>query len=102
MENIVENKVKENNQIIVLNNRKNISISGTNKIISLKTDLIQLETTLGSLVITGEKLELLKLDSSTTTSEINGNINSIRFIENRPKETFLRKIFKWYLKHQTN
>lgn len=98
MENIAERKNNEKEQLIVLSNRKNISISGTNKIISLKTDLIQLETVLGPLAILGENLELLRLDNSNTTAEISGNINSIKFIEQKSKESFLRKIFKWFLK----
>ena len=94
MENIVEKNTTPKNQTIVLNNRKNISISGTQKIISLKIDLIQLETVLGPLVITGEQLELLKLDNSTTIAEVTGKINSIKFVESKIREPIFRKIFK--------
>lgn len=94
MENNKEIKKTEKEQLIVLSNRKNISISGTNKIISLKPDLIQLETTFGNLLIGGNNLELIKLDNVSTRAEIAGNISSLRFTETKSKEPIFRKIFK--------
>ena len=91
MENIAKLK-KE--QLIILSNKQNLSVSGTNKIISLKPELIQLDTVYGGLIISGEKLELVKLDNATTRAEINGNINAIKFLQGKDKEPFFRKIFK--------
>lgn len=94
----MENKNLENSekeQLIILSNKKNLSVSGTNKIISLKPDLIQLNTNYGGLQITGNNLELIKLDNNTTRAEISGNINSIKFLNNlKEKENVFRKIFK--------
>ena len=101
IENINKTKL-EKEQLIVLNNRKNISISGTSKIISLKSDLIQLETNYGNLQVWGSNLELIKLDNQTTRAEINGNINSLKFTETKNKEPLLRKIFKWFFKQNIN
>jgi len=81
-------------QLLILSNRKNLSVSGTSKVVSLKTDLIQLDTIFGGLQIFGNNLELIKLDNTTTRAEISGNINSLKFLESKNKETFLRKIFK--------
>lgn len=81
-------------QLIILNNKENLSISGTNKIISLRPDLIQLDTVFGGLIITGTNMELIKLDNSTTRAEINGDINSLKFIQGKSKEPFFRKLFK--------
>ncbi len=97
----MENKeIKE--QTIILKNRQNLNISGTNKIISLKPDLIQLNTVFGGIVISGENLELIKLENNTLQAEITGNINSIKFVEAKTKTSFFRKIFKWYLAQQIN
>lgn len=82
----------ENEQLLTLCNRAKLSVSGTNKIISLKTDLIQLSTVLGDLQISGNKLELLKLDNSH--AEILGEINSLKFLETKSKQSVFRKIFK--------
>ena len=89
-----EKKLDSKEQLIVLSNKSNLSVSGTNKIISLKPDLIQLDTVFGGLIISGENLELIKLDNNTTRAEINGNINSLKFLEKHEKEPFFRKLFK--------
>lgn len=89
-----EIKNTEKEQLIVLSNKKNLSVSGTNKVISLKPDLIQLDTVYGGLQIVGNNLELIKLDNSTTRAEINGEILSLKFIEAKSKEALFRKIFK--------
>lgn len=102
MENIKEKKSTEKEQVIILSNRKNISVSGTNKILSLKSDLIQLDTTFGNLLITGTSLELIHLDNSSTKAEISGNISAIKFAETKSKESVFRKIFKWYSLQQIN
>lgn len=94
----MENKIiekKEKEQLIILSNKKNLSVSGTEKIISLKPDLIQLNTNYGGLQIIGENLELIKLDNNTTRAEISGLINSIKFINTpKQKDNLFRKIFK--------
>lgn len=99
----MDNKETEKNltkeQLIVLNHRSNLSVSGTNKVISIKSDLIQLDTILGGLIIVGDNLELIKLDNNSTRAEINGTINSIKFVESKGKEHLFRKIFKWFFQH---
>ena len=81
-------------QILYLINKQNLSITGTKKIISLNPNLIQLDTVFGGVVITGEKLELIKLDNDLNKAEIVGNIKSIKYLEGKVKEPFFRKIFK--------
>ena len=96
-EKIMELKIENNKteeQSILLTNRNTLSVSGTNKIVSLKSDIIQLETILGGLIVNGEKLELLKLDNSTSIAEISGKINGLKFVEVKHKEPLLRKLFK--------
>lgn len=94
MESNKETKKQDKEQLIVLSNKQNLSVSGTNKVISLKPDLIQLDTVFGGLMIIGNNLELIKLDNTTTRAEINGDINSIKFAETKSKEPLFRKIFK--------
>jgi len=89
----MENKIETREQLITLTNRKSLSVSGTTKIISLKTDLIQLETNQGGLQIFGENLELIRLDNQTNKAEISGTVNCLKFIQGK-KEPILRKIFK--------
>ena len=102
MENSQNRNNQENEQNISLINRKCLTISGTNKIISLSPELIQLNTTNGNLLILGNNLELIQLDNTTTIAEITGKINNIKFAEIKNKEPFFRKLFKWYSKHKIN
>ncbi len=89
-----ETKKEQKEQLVVLSNRQNLSVSGVIKIISLKPELIQLDTNYGGILISGDKLELIKLDNATTRAEISGNVNSVKYLENKGKEPFFRKIFK--------
>ena len=81
-------------QTITINNQSNLTITGTNKIISLKPDLIQLDTIYGLVVVGGSELELKQLDNTTSKAEITGKIFSLKFSEPKEKENILRKIFK--------
>ncbi len=81
-------------QTICLVNKSELSVTGTNKIVSLKPDLIQLDTVYGGVVITGENLELTKLDNQNSKAEISGSVDSIKFFTAKSKEHFFRKIFK--------
>lgn len=80
--------------ILNLINKNNLTITGADKIISLKPDLIQLNTILGGLMVTGKNLELKKLNSGDNKAEIVGTINSIKFLDQPDKTPFFRKIFK--------
>ena len=48
---------------ITLSERKNIVISGIKKIDSFDEDEFYLETSMGDLIIKGEELEIIKLDT---------------------------------------
>lgn len=90
-----QNKTQINKeQTITLTNRKNLSVSGVNKVISLKPDLIQLDTVYNGLVIFGSNLELIKLDNTLNRADICGNIDSLKFVESKATQSFFRKIFK--------
>lgn len=97
----MENNLSEKKeQTIILKNRTELTISGTNKLISLKSDLIQLDTNFGGVMVIGSNLELQTLNQETTCAQISGNINSIKFVEGNKKENIFRKIFKWFFPHK--
>ena len=83
-------------QTLNLLNRKSLSVTGVNKVISLKPDLIQLDTVQGGLMISGSNLELIKLDNTTNKADISGQIDTLKYIGEKEKQPFFRKIFKWY------
>ena len=55
--------------VVKLNDRKNIIISGIKKIINFDDKEFNLESIMGNIIIKGENLEIIKLDT------IDGNVS---------------------------
>ena len=83
-------------QTLTLINKKSLTITGIEKIVSLKPDLIQLNTVFGGLMVVGSNLELIKLDNATNKIDISGNIECLKYVDEKSKQPFFRKIFKWF------
>ncbi len=83
---------------ININGRKNISISGVKKIESFDNEEFLLETVMGYIVVKGESLEIIKLDTMQGNISIKGRIISLGYIENSRKkeknEGIINKLFK--------
>jgi sporulation protein YabP len=78
---------------LILTNRKHLTISGIDKVISVKPDLLQLKSNNGDIMITGQNIEVVKLDLEQKNISLDGKFDSIKYIENN-KTPFLKKIFK--------
>jgi len=76
--------------------RKNISLSGIKKIISFDHEEFLMESVLGTILLKGEELEIIKLDTHDGNVVIKGIINSFSYIESksRERESFITKLFK--------
>ncbi len=80
---------------IVLTNKEDLKITGVNKINSLDPKHFNLDTTLGTLLISGNNLEMSQLDSVNKTIIIKGDIETISYkSETKTKENFIKKLFK--------
>lgn len=86
------------NHSISLLERKTLVITGVKKIENFDNLHFLLETTMGYLLIKGEDLELIKLDTMAGNVTIKGNINSLEYIiENNKKnkeESIISRLFK--------
>lgn len=83
------------NHNITINERKNIIISGVKKIESFDNEEFLLETTMGNIVIKGNELEIIKLDTYQGTVSIKGVIVSLTYADNNKKEEgVFSKLFK--------
>ena len=86
------------NHTITVAERKNIIISGVKKIDSFDNEEFLLETTMGYMVIKGEELEIIKLDTYQGNVSIKGKINSLGYMESLNKKTkedgIFNKLFK--------
>ena len=85
------------NHSINLLERKTLVITGVKKIENFDKLHFLLETTMGFLLVKGEELELIKLDTLAGNVNIKGNIDSINYIlENTKKkeDSILNRLFK--------
>jgi len=95
MDRVIENNSV--NHIVSINERKSIVITGVRKIESFDNEEFLLNTNLGIMLIKGEGLEMIKLDTLEGNVSIKGRINSLGYIETneKGKETGLfSKLFK--------
>ena len=86
------------NHSITMNERKNITITGVKKIDSFDDEEFLLETIMGFIVIKGEGLEIIKLDTYQGNVAIKGKINGLTYMETTGKknkeDSILNKLFK--------
>lgn len=85
------------NHIVNLNERKSIVITGVKKIESFDNEEFLLNTNLGVMLIKGEGLEMIKLDTLEGNVSIKGRINALSYLEEgtHSKENgIFNKLFK--------
>lgn len=82
---------------ITLSDRKNLLVSGVKKIDSFNDKEFLMDTTLGYLIIKGNALEIVKLDTYQGNVAIKGLIISLNYkedIKTKKEESILSKLFK--------
>lgn len=86
------------NHSISITERKNISITGVKKIDSFDSQEFLMDTVMGYIIIKGEELEIVKLDTFQGNVSIKGKINSLTYTESNNKkqkeENLFSKLFK--------
>lgn len=82
------------NQELTLSNRNFLTIDGIEKLISIKPNLVQLNSSFGAIIIEGKNLELIDLNNESKVIKLKGEIDAIKYTESK-NNNFLRKIFKW-------
>lgn len=81
--------------VIKINDRKNITLTGIKKIRDFNDKEFSLETILGTLLIKGSNLEIIKLDTTEGNISIKGKIDNLQYTDIAEKEeSFLTKLFK--------
>lgn len=92
-----DNTLSSYNHSINLLERKNLSISGVKKIDHFDNKEFIIETIMGYMVVKGDGLELLKLDTLQGNVSIKGLVNSIQYVEETKKEkedSIFSRLFK--------
>jgi len=97
MEKKIENKLEEARSNIYLENRKKLTLTGAEEVISFDDEKILLNTKLGFLTIKGSELKMNKLDVQNGDLIIIGNIASIVYSSKegkKEKESIISRIFR--------
>lgn len=93
----------KNRDIQVLSNnvqitdRKSLQMNGVKKIESFNKEEFFLQSVMGYVLIKGEELELVKLDTSGGNIYIKGRIDSITYLDEskkKNKESLINRLFK--------
>lgn len=82
---------------IVMEDRKQINVSGVNKVKSFESKEIVLETLQGVLAIKGHELGIKNLNVEDTEVEIEGTVDSMQYVSNKaggPSRSIFEKVFK--------
>lgn len=85
------------NHEVKMTDRKTIFLTGIKKIVSFDAEEFLMESNMGIVVLKGESLELVKLDTTDGNVKIKGKINSMIYEEgknNKKQESLLTKLFK--------
>ncbi|MGI5841996.1 MAG: YabP/YqfC family sporulation protein [Christensenellales bacterium] len=78
--------------ILNLTNRQKLSLSGVEKVVVVSNFKIELIASGSNLKITGENLEVEKLDIENGVLRVNGIVNEIKY--NETKTPLLKRLFK--------
>ena len=83
------------NHIVKMVDRKSIVISGIKRIINFDDKQFALESNMGDIIIKGESLEMIKLDTIDGNVSIKGSIDSFIYSNVKNNESLITKLFKW-------
>ena len=78
---------------ISLVERKNLMITGVKKIENFDTEQFLLETSMGFILIKGEDLELIKLDTLQGPVSIRGLVKGVNYLEDNDKKAKENSLF---------
>ena len=85
------------NHKIDINERKNIYLTGIKKLNSFDDKEFFIDSIMGSILIKGKNLELIKLDTFQGSLSIKGTIDSINYLDDlkkNSKESIISRLFK--------
>ena len=93
-----EKELNNFNHSVNIVERKNILITGVKKVDSFDNEEFLAETIMGYLVLKGEELELVKLDTLQGTVTIKGFVKSFDYLEDSIKKdkegSIISRLFK--------
>lgn len=93
-----DNIITSYNHSVTITERKNLVITGVKKIESFDDEEFLMETTMGFIIIKGETLEIVKLDTYQGNVSIKGKVSSLTYMESKTgkskEDSVFNKLFK--------
>lgn len=94
-----EKEIRDYNHVLNLIDRKNVSVSGVKKVDSFDAEEFLIESVMGYIVLKGEGLEMLKLDTREGVVTIKGYVNSINYVDDKTNKkdkdnSIISRLFK--------
>ncbi len=86
--------IQTNKQSIIMDQRKDLRISGVKDIDCFSETKIVLDTVLGELVIKGNDLHIISLITETGELTASGRINSLVYNDLTGNANFFKKVFR--------
>lgn len=96
---ILENNEKNNNtktftsSEIRLSNRELLNITGVEKVYESNNNKLQVRVAGVNMLVTGENLNIVKLDVDSGVVEVSGLVNEIKYIGDS-RSNFFKRLFK--------
>ena len=93
----LDNVLTNSNHGITIADRKDLFVTGVKKIENFDEEEFLMDTTLGLLLIKGEGLELIKLDTMQGNVSIKGKVQAMEYVDepkNKEKESIINRLFK--------
>lgn len=79
---------------IILDNRKKLCITGADDVLGFNEETVNVNTSLGNLIVRGSSLHINKLSLETGEVEIEGAINSLQYTEAKSSKSLMQRFFK--------
>lgn len=76
-----------------LNERKDLTVTGVTEVVSFDEEAVILKTSLGTLNVHGQQLQLKTLSTNGGQVEISGTIDAMIYQQNKPEGGWLRRLF---------
>ena len=82
------------NHKIILSGRTIGTITGVTDVEEFDNSIINMNTSLGRLVIKGKALKVKGLNLETGEADIEGNIDSLQYTSGKGEDSFLKRLFR--------
>lgn len=79
---------------IILSGRNQGIVTGVNEVIEFDNNVIDLDTSMGRLIIKGKEMKVKGINLEKGEAEIEGSVDSLIYTSKQSNESFIKRMFK--------